>query len=183
MWCRSICGLREHARTYHSSHTAGQLLYSTDNQGCLCTVYWYLFFASRILPGVPSWEAPPEQYKEILNESINFWYCNNAFEAAGWPHIPNEAVRLWLFALSAAPCYACYHFPCTLLFTGLVASVLTVSLVHESTCVLLICKGSHERLTTAEVFSTLVACICRASSACKNWPVHANLLTLVEPIW
>ncbi|KAK9856460.1 hypothetical protein WJX84_004852 [Apatococcus fuscideae] len=57
-----------------------------------CTlVYWYLFFASRILPGVPSWEAPPEQYKEILNQSINFWYCNNAFEAAGWPHIPNEA--------------------------------------------------------------------------------------------
>ena len=58
-----------------------------------CAVYWYLFFASRILPGVPSWEAPPEQYKEILNQSINFWYCNNAFEAAGWPHIPNEAVR------------------------------------------------------------------------------------------
>lgn len=65
-----------------------------DPQQGLCAVYWYLFFASRILPGVPSWEAPPEQYKEILNESINFWYCNNAFEAAGWPHIPNEAVRL-----------------------------------------------------------------------------------------
>ena len=62
---------------------------------CNAVYLWWLT-ASPYLPGPPIWQIQAADLKDVINESINFWYVNIGLEAAGLPYVPAEAVSLRL---------------------------------------------------------------------------------------
>lgn len=58
----------------------------------LFAAYMWWLTASPLLPGPPIWQIQAADLKDVINESINFWYVNIGLEAAGLPYVPAEAV-------------------------------------------------------------------------------------------
>lgn len=58
----------------------------------MAAVYLWWLTASSYLPGPPIWQIQAADLKDVINESINFWYVNIGLEAAGLPYVPAEAV-------------------------------------------------------------------------------------------
>ena len=57
------------------------------------TGYISFIFASSSLPGVPVWETPPEVIKEILLDSLDFFFINSGLTALGLSAIPAPTVK------------------------------------------------------------------------------------------
>ena len=72
----------------------------------LCAVYCYYIFFSTLAPGAPGYMPPEGTFRELFNESLNYFYINIFLNAVHLPGIPANAVSACAL-YSSATRHAC----------------------------------------------------------------------------